>query len=511
MSERTYINGKKIAVNTIIVYIRLFIVTIIGLVSTRYALEMLGIGDYGLYNVVGGIVVVLNVFCTAMHTTTRRYINVEMGKLDGNVNRVFNICLRLHVRIAIIFFLLAEIVGSIYIYSYLNIAPDRLSDCMFIYNLSLIASCLGLINVPYQSTLVAHEDFLEIAVIDIISKVVLVVMIFALYIKGGELLRWYAIVVCFSTLLSIMLYTSRCYKKYKTDIQLKKYADNNLFREIIKFNSYTTMGAMSYMIRTQGANVVINFFFNTIVNGAYAIAYQIENYLMLFIGNLTTASAPQITKSYADGDTETSMNLVMRMNKLSVLLMLFVCFVSIVELPFLLGVWLGGSNVTEHMILFSTLTIVSAFIRSMGEGIPHLVQASGRIKWFQISSTIFTLLDLPFSIFLFAFGFPPQTIIIVFCISSILGRVVNVCLLYRILQFDVVRFLKISYFPIVKVFPFLFCYYVLYSKFEIVTTASHLFGLVVSVIFSAVVIFFIGFSMQERLSMVTVIRNKLKR
>ncbi len=502
------INKKKIAINTIIVYVRLFITTIIGLISTRLVLRILGVADYGLYNVVGGIIVVLNVFCVAMHTTTRRFINVEMGKLDGNVNKVFNICMKLHIRIAVIFFLLAELIGLLYIYNYLNVEECRLSDCVFIYNISLITSCLGLINVPYQSTLVARERFIDIALIDIITKIILFGMIILLYIRGGYALRLYAISMCVSVLLSLILYTLGCYRRYSSDVCLKRYVDKDLTKEMLRFNAYTTIGASSYMIRAQGANIIINLFFNTIVNGAYAIAYQIESYLILFISNLTTASAPQITKSYANGDIDASMNLVMRMNRLCILVMMFICFAAIVELPFLLKLWLGV--VPEYAVLFVSLTIISAFIRSLGEGIPPLVQASGRIKWFQIFGSIFTFLDIPFVIIFFVLGFPPQTMIIVFCVSSICGRIVNIYLLYRILKYDVLLFLRVSYFPIIKILPFLVAYYVLYSRFELTTNLSHVIGLLSSVILAGIIIFFLGFDEKERLSIFNTLKTKLK-
>ena len=507
INTQQIINSKRIAFNTIIVYFRLFIVTVIGLVSTRLVLKMLGVGDYGLYNVVGGIIVILNVFCTAMSTTTRRYINVEMGKSGGNVNKVFNICIKLHVLISIIFFILAEIIGLYYIYNFLNVETSRISDCVYIYNISLITSCLSLINVPYQSTLNAHERFFDTALIDIITNLTRIVLIYLLYIRGGALLRLYAIVMCATTILSLLLYYLRCYSKCRSDVN--NYKDNNLSKEILVFNNYTTLGAVSYMTRTQGANLVINFFFNTIINGAYAIAYQIESYLILLVSNLTVASAPQITQSYSAGDIRTSMNLVMKMNKLSILMMLLICFSVIIELPFLLEVWLG--SVPDNVVLLSSLTIVSAFIRSLGEGIPPLIQASGKIKWFQLISSMFTLLDLPIAIVFFIFGFPPQTIIIVFCISSLANRVTNIYLLYRILKFDVPLFLRTSYLPVLKVLPFFVVYFIFYKRILLTTTTvAHVFGLLVSIAFASALTLFIGFDKYERKTVINMVKSKIK-
>lgn len=502
-------NTKKIAINTIITYVRLFIIMVITLVSTRLVLKILGVEDYGLYNVVGGIVVILNIFCTGMQTTTRRYINVEMGKEDGDVNKVFNICFKLHVEIALIFFIIAEIIGYIYIYNFLNVQPSRIPDAIFIYNISLIVACLGLMNVPFQSTLVAHEKFASIAIIDILTNVIALLLVVLLYVRGGDVLRLYAVSVCLSRLISLALYTYICYKRYNNDVRLHWCKDRKLSKEIIIFNNYITLGAASYITRTQGANIVINYFFNTAINGAYAIAYQIESALIMLVGNLSTASAPQITQNYANGNTKTSIGIAVRINKMSILLMTLICFSFLIELPYLLKLWLG--EVPDYVIIFSRLTIISAFIRSLGEGIPPVVQASGKIKWFQIAGSIFTLMDLPIAIVFYVLGFPPQTITIVFCISSLCGRVVNIFLLYRILKFDVPYFLKNSYLPVVKMLPFLLLYYIVYTNVEIPSELLHIIGWIVSIIVCCVVIYFIGFNKEERSLILNTVKNKIKR
>ena len=490
--------SKKILFNTIYVYSRLIITTLLSLISTRLVLEILGVDDFGLYNVVGGIVSILNIFCTAMHTTTRRFINIEMGKNGGCINKIFNVSLKIHVLLALIFFVCAEFIGLFYINNYLEVGINKLADAQFIFQISLFVACLGLINVPYQSLMIANEKFLIISIIDIISKVTLLLLVCLLFSFKYEAntLRLYSICVCFVTLLSFLAYSASCRIMFLEDIKIKKYKDRSLYKEILVFNTYIALGASSYMARTQGAVVIINKFFGTIVNGAYAIASQVESYLILFVSNLSTASSPQITNYYSCGEKEKALDLVIKINKLSIFLMLLVCFVIQIELPFLLRIWLG--EVPEYVLLFTNLTLLSAFIRSFGEGIPPLIQASGKIKAFQISGIIFTLIDLPISVLLFCLGYPPQFIIIVFCVSSILSRIVSIFLMYKILHFNIRYFIKTSYLPILKIIPLFVIYYIIYKTINIDSSVEHLFGLCITAIFAFVVIFFAGLSKEER-------------
>lgn len=493
--------SKKILFNTLYVYSRLIITTILSLMSTSLVLEILGVNDFGLYNVVGGIVSILNIFCTAMHTTTRRFINIEMGKEGGCINKIFNVSLKIHVLLALLFFVCAELIGLFYINNYLEVDANKLSDARFIYQISLFVACVGLINVPYQSLMIAKEKFLSISIIDIISKVTLLLLVCVLYSFKYEVnnLRLYSISVCFVTLLSFISYFIYCRVLFVEDIKLNRYKDRSLYKDILVFNTYIALGASSYMARTQGAVIIINKFFGTIVNGAYAIASQVESYLILFVSNLSTASAPQITNYYSCGEKDKALDLVININKLSIFLMLFVCFVIQVELSFLLKLWLG--HVPEYVLLFTHLTLLSAFIRSFGEGIPPLIQASGKIKNFQISGIIFTLIDLPISIILFSLGYPSQFIIIVFCISSILSRVVSIILMYKILHFNIKYFIKKSYLPVIKVIPIFILYFIIYKTIYINSITEHIVGLLITVVFTFVVIFYGGLTKEDRCSL----------
>ena len=164
--------NRRIAKNTLIVYVRLFVVTVVGLLTSRFVLQALGISDYGLYNVVGGVISLFAVIAGSMSSTTIRFLNIEIGKSDGDPNKMFNICQMTHIAVAVVVLLLAETAGIIYILSYLNVEPGKESDAMFVFQVSTIVSCVGIINVPYQSVFIAKEKFFHIAVIDVANALI---------------------------------------------------------------------------------------------------------------------------------------------------------------------------------------------------------------------------------------------------------------------------------------------------------------------------------------------------
>ena len=308
--------NKRIAINTIIIYIRLAVVTIVSLLTTRYVLEILGQADYGLFNVVGSIITMLNCISTAMYTTTRRFINIEMGKPDGNLNKIFNISLVLHIGFALFILLICESIGVWYINNYLNVVPEKIADAHFIFQITTIVSCIGIINVPFQSLIEAFEKFWQTAVVDIINTLLKLLIVFILILyTGNNVLRLYAVMLSSLTFFSFCIYQIACFKQWKNIVRFKFYKDRKLYKEILIFNNYTALGAFSFLGRTQGSTILINYFFGTIVNASFAIAFQIQNFVQMFTGNLSTASAPQITQNYSSGNISEAINLCSKMNR----------------------------------------------------------------------------------------------------------------------------------------------------------------------------------------------------
>ena len=432
-------NNKRIALNTGVMYVRLIVTTIIGLLTSRYVLLALGASDFGLYAVVGGLILMLNVLSIAMHTTTRRFVNVEMGKPDGNLNRIFNISRLLHIGFALFVFLIAETVGLFYIYNYLNVAPERFDDAVFIFHISTIAAAINIINAPYQALMEAYEKFNQIAFADVLRSTVKLVFVYYLMIMGGDVLRVYAMGMALLTLFLLSFYNVACFWQWRDIIKYKFYKASGIYREILVFNNYVAMGATAYIARTEASTMLVNYFFGTLVNAAFAIGYTIENYCLTFVSNIGTAALPQITKNYFS-NYERSLQLTENINRYSVYMMLLVFVPISAELEFVLRLWL--KEVPEGTALVCQLTLISALTRVLFGSVNAIVQASGKNKWFQIIGSSTQLICIPIGFVLYKMRAPAITIIILIIISILVERCVIFYLLHRILKFDVWSYVR---------------------------------------------------------------------
>lgn len=495
--------NKKIAVNTIIIYARLIITSIIGLVTVRYVLQALGASDYGLYNVAGGVVAMLNVISAAMQTTTRRYINVEMGKTDGNINKIFNISVVLHIGFSLFLLLIAETVGLYYIFNFLNVEQGRLSDALFVYQISTIVAVIGIMNVPYQGLLTAYENFKSLAVVDIIASLLKIPVIIGLIYYSGNHLRYYAIGMCLISLATFIIYHYICYKKYRDNIKFHFYKDNTLYKEILRFNNYTALGAFSYIGRTQGSNMLINYVFGTFINGLFAIAYQMESYLVLLVNNLSTSFDPQITQSYTAKDFDRCYILVSNTTRYAILIMLLFTFPLFINLEFVLKLWLG--TIHSGVLTLCYWALVSLFVRSLTSGIPPLIIATGHIRAFQLSTTILMLVGLPISYFFFQLGFPYQTIIIIMTILDFLSRLFLIILVYKITHLNLLLFLKNTYKPLIIIMPFLVVFWLVIKTITPNNILTNLLLTIVSVFYCIIVLYLLGLKKEEK----KIITNKI--
>lgn len=489
--------NKKIAVNTIVIYVKMIIVVLVGLITSRYVLMALGASDYGLFNVVGGLIALMSILGIAMHTTTRRYINIEMGKTEGrNVNKIFNVCLVVHIGFAFFLLFIALTAGLWYIFNVLNVEEGKVDDAVLVFLSTTLVSCISLATIPYQGLMMAYEEFKWISIIEILSVILKIPLIILLFFYSGNILLLYAFGICGITMITNSANVAFCYKKYRDLVRLKYYNERNLYREILFFNNFTAIGALAYTARTQGCPIVVNFFFGTIVNGAFAIATQIDNYITQFVNNLNLASIPQVTQSYASGNVDRTMLLVENITRYSIFVMLLVTFTMWIEIDALLSLWLD--NPPEGSQIFSKWMLFNLFVRSFAACVDPVIQATGKVKWYQICCSSILLFGLPFSFFLYSIGFPAHSIIIVFLCTDLVYKVVQFVFLKLYVNFSFVRFIKSVYLPVFKVCLFLMIYWMLYLYISPVSIISRLCGIMFTFVFTSIAIFVGGLTANER-------------
>lgn len=498
--------NKRIAFNSLIIFSRLCVVSVISLISSRIVLQALGVSDFGLYNVVGGIVTLLNVVNTAMVSTTYRYIAYELGKGEkGNTNKIFNTSFTIHAGFAVLILFLGICVGLFYIYNYLNVSPEKIEDARFVLEMSVVATMISTLFVPFSGLLVAYEKFHVPAIIDVLANLIrLALLFFLLYFDGNRIRLYSCIMLMFIVIQNSLIYLySRI--NYKEVIRFNLQTDKNLYKEMFGFSGWILIGACSSVGKIQGSAMIINYFFGTIVNGAYAVSNQVNHFIELFARSLNKAAIPQITKNFSGGNKDRSVMLASYISKYTFMLMTIVAFPVLLEMDFLLGLWL--KDVPEGASVFCKLMVLCGLIGSVGEGVPALVQASGKMKYFQMILSTMSLSGLPVSFLLFHIGYPPYYILMVYCVINGIAAFIRLFLLKKILKIDISTFLDISYLKVAYVSIPLIVVYALYNPSDFSVT-QHLMGLAFSEIVLFASILVLGLDKREWGEIKKFLKNK---
>ena len=504
-------DNRRIARNTMVIWARMLVIIVIGLLCTRFVFEALGASDVGLYSVVGGVIAMLGFLSSAMTATTRRYINIEMGTPGGNPNKVFNLCLSLHVGLALLVFLLAETLGMYYVLHWLKVAPGKLPDAIFVFQVSILTACLNIVNMPYQALMESFEKFLQTSLIDIAANGLRLVLCIVLLHYSGNGLRFYALLMCAMTFFSMALYHGYCWKKWPDVIHHRRYRDPALYKEIMAFNAWSALGAGSSLARTHGSGLLVNFFFGTVVNGAFSVAFQLENFAYMAVLRISNTAAPQITQNYGGGRSDRSLDLVGKISRFSALLMTMIVFSGLAELGFVLDLWL--KEVPPGALLYCSWTLVSALVRSFTGGTSVLEQATGRIKWFQLIGSTLSLLCLPVGWVFYRLGAEPVVIIFIYIGYTLVYRAVELWLLRRMIGFDVRGYLKDAYLRPLGVVVVMALYLALYRRLMPSQAGAllRLGGIALTFAASCLAVWVLGLYPGERQSVSSLIRGKLRK
>lgn len=411
-------DNKKIAKNTIFMYIRMIVNILIGFYTSRVILQVLGVSDFGIYNAVGGIVALFIFLNSAMTEATQRFLSFELG--TGNQQKLahtFSMCLNVHILISAIIVIIGEVIGLWLLYNKMVIPENRMNTAFWVFQFSIFASVFNVTQVPYTACLNAHEDFNIYALFQILKSVVTLFFVVLLKFVDGDKLWWYALFVLIVQLgfvIANRIYDVRNYKECTYHFVW----DKGLFYRLFSYTSWSLAGQMSNTLADQGINLLMNMFFGPAVNAARGIAVQVQNSVSSLVWNFQGASIPQIVKLYAKGERESYVKLVNSSSKVSFfifyLMVVPICF----EMHMLLHIWLGQT--TEYMILFSILVLVNVLTAAFGGTLVFLIQATGKIRNFQLFSTISNLIIFPLTYLLYKMGYSAYISYILIFVSRIL-------------------------------------------------------------------------------------------
>ena len=360
----TTASNKRIAKNSIFMSIRMVIVLMITLYTSRVILKALGVEDYGIYNVVAGFVTMFGFFNASLSNGIQRFFNYELGKngADG-AHKVYNMALLIQIILALFVILPTEIFGTWYLHNKMVIPAERMFAAEWVFQLALLTFLLHILQVPYTAAVMAHERMDFYAVVSVLNAITTLGCAFIIPIYGGDRLIFYAILItliALFTLLIYILYTHRNFREIRIECTFHK----STFKEILSFSGWNVFGTLGHMLKDQGVNIILNFFFGPIVNAARGIANQVNGGLQSFVTNLTIPVRPQVVQSYSQGNISRSLNLTYTISKLSCYVLLMVSLPILLEIDYVLALWLGD-NVPQYTAVFIVIIVLNSFLLNL--------------------------------------------------------------------------------------------------------------------------------------------------
>lgn len=433
-------DNNRIAKNTVTLYFRMLLMMLVSLYTSRVILGTLGIEDFGIYNVVGGIVVMFSFLNSSMGAATSRFLIYELGKKDyTQLKNVFNASLVSHIGIALVVFLLAETIGLWFLTHKLVIPEERMGAALWTYQFSILTAMVTLTQVPYNALIIAHERMNVYAYVSILDAILKLVIVYILILGNFDKMKLYATLLFLVSL--IIAYTYRFYcKKYFAESSFSFQRDKNLYKKLFSFSIWELYGSFALMGMGQGLNMLLNIYFGPTVNAARGIAYQMQGAIGGFGNNFMIAVKPQIIKLYAENKVTQMMKLVFASSKYSFFLTFFLSFPLLLETSLVLALWLKITP--DYTVSFCRLVLINNLIWSMRGPIVTSFHAVGKIKVANLVCGSLFYLIIIVSYFCLKMGLPPESVFIVTILVSILVQMTELLLLKRLITYSLRSYFK---------------------------------------------------------------------
>ncbi len=477
--------------------------TVLALLTTRFALKALGVADFGLFSVLGSIISFMGVFNTIMLSTSNRFIAVAIGKGDEElINRTFNINVLIFISCAILLLIIGCPLGDWYVRNHINY-DGPIENALIVFYLSLVGAVVSTISTPYNGLMMAKERFFIFCVIDVLVHVIRFVVALVLVYAFNYKLLIYTIFQSITLAMPTLLYYLYCKKAFPNIVKLRFVTEREPYKQIFKFSGWVSYGAVASVVRNQAAALLVNSFFNTIMNTALGIANSLNTYLTMFANNLTQPMQPQITKSYATGDYKRANELLVMSTKFSFLVMLFVASPFFIDAEWLLGLWLG--EVPVYAASFTILLIVDNLVTSFNSGLSVLLFADGRIALYQVVVNSLRLSAVIVAYLFLKWGAVPEVLFYTYISFSILIVFSTQWCLHKTLNYNNGYLFKKSYMPSISVL-------LLFLPMLLLPKSIHPFlRIILSIVYLLVLEFCVGLSHKERGMVIRVVSNKFFR
>lgn len=434
-------DNRRIAKNTLMLYFRMILIMGVTLYTSRVVLGVLGVEDFGIYNVVGGVVTIFGFLNGSLAIATQRFLTFELGKGDiSQLKRVFGVSLSLHLLLALIVIILAETIGLWFFLAKLNIPIERAEAAMWVYQMSVLSVAFSIIQIPYNAIIISYERMDAFAYISIVEVVLKLLVVLILAKLDYDKLIIYSILIFLVTFFIRTLYQQ--YSKRILKEAMSSYIfDKKILFDVFSFSGWSLFGSVAYIAKSQGVNVLLNVFYGTTVNAAFGISQQVNTAITSFSQNFTMALNPPIVKAYAQKDINDTYMLLFSGMKFSFFFSFLLIIPLLYETKFILLLWL--KNVPDYTVDFTRLILMVSLIDSFAYAIGATVQATGRIKWYQMIIGGLLFLNLPFSYFMMKLTGEPISALVVALLLTIVAMLFRFVILHKLIAYPIHKLIQL--------------------------------------------------------------------
>lgn len=496
MSNKISENNKRIAKNTLLLYIRMLLTMVITLYTSRVIISTLGVIDFGIYNVIGGVITALSFFTAAMAGATQRFLSYAIGQNDVMALKdIFAGCLKLHLLIALLFVLLSETVGLWFINTMLVIPQEKIYAANWIYQFTIISFIITIICVPYNATIIAHEKMSAFAYISILEVTLKLLIAYLLVYVNYDKLIIYGLLLTLVTILLQVVYSIYCAKHF-IEARFSIRCTNEVIKKIGKYIGWSLYSNLSGIVYGQGINFLLNIFFGPTVNAARAIAYQVQGAVQRFITSFQMAVNPQIVKLYAQKDFVAMYKLMIQSSRLSFYLMFIMTLPIYVYINEILTIWL--KDVPTYTGIFCRLILIISLVDTVSNPLTTATQATGQLKLNALLGGTNLLLIIPTSILFLKMGYSPQSVFYINIIFSLTGLIIRLYINKRLISFPIKDFIYNVFLKnwcialIASILPFTLSYIFKHDIYTIIYVS------ITSLISSVLIIYLIGLERNEK-------------
>ncbi len=501
-------NNKRIAQNTLFLYIRMLILLLISLYASRVILQTLGIEDYGIYNVVGGLVVMFSFINGALTVGTQRHLSYELGKKGGNLPQLFTACLHIHFWMSIVVLVLLETIGLWFLNNKMNFPEGKLISANIVYQLSILCFICKIIQTPYEAAIVAYEKFSFYAYYGIVEAILKLGILFLLLVIAYDKLISYSILHFCVIFLMLLVIVSYCHTKLD-GIKLIAIKDKSIYRYIISFSAWTLFGSIAGLLESQGLNLLLNIFYGVALNAAVGIAGQVRAALSQFVNGFQQALNPQLVKTQSSGDKERQEELIYKSSKFSFFILFLLAFPIIANLQFILNLWIG--KVPPYTVEICCLIIIASLFECLSSPLYTTISAIGNIKTYQIFIFIFRSQSLIIGYIICKIGSTPYAVFYVPCFVAIVLLLYRLMFIKKAICLSIKKYTKEIIYPIAKTIILIIIpvFWIKHNRNNDISLGIWIIESLFIVLYSFLVTFYWGLKSSERTSILDYIKNKV--